>query len=258
MAPQRQIALIAEMIHVSSLIHDDIIDSSELRRGKTSVNSQWGCHKAVMAGDYVLAISSRALAKLGNPAVVETLSQVLTDLVQGELMQFGSKEAENERFHHYTTKTYRKTASLIANACKSVALLGGGDSELPDVSFEFGKSLGMAFQLIDDVLDFTTHSDKLGKPGCGADLRLGLATAPVLFAASQFPQLNAMIMRRFKNPGDDQHAFELVMRSDGIYETRLLANSYCLNAGKLLDKLTPSPEVQYLRDIIDTIKNRDK
>lgn len=123
---QRQIALIAEMIHVASLIHDDIIDQSDLRRGKPSVNSRWGSAKAVLAGDYILAVASRALAQLGDTRVVETLSKVLEDLVKGELMQFGTKEAENERFEHYTMKTYRKTASLIANSCKSVAILGLG------------------------------------------------------------------------------------------------------------------------------------
>jgi decaprenyl-diphosphate synthase subunit 1 len=123
---QRQIALIAEMIHVASLIHDDIIDQSDLRRGKPSVNSRWGSAKAVLAGDYILAVASRALAQLGDTRVVETLSKVLEDLVKGELMQFGTKEAENERFEHYTVKTYRKTASLIANSCKSVAILGLG------------------------------------------------------------------------------------------------------------------------------------
>jgi decaprenyl-diphosphate synthase subunit 1 len=171
---QRQIALIAEMIHVSSLIHDDIIDNSDLRRGKPSINSQWGCNKAVMAGDYVMAIGSRTLAKLGNTRVVETLSLVLEDLVKGELMQFGTKESENERFEHYTMKTYRKTASLIANSCKAIAILLidnhksialTKDYELIQMAYECGKNIGIAFQLIDDVLDFTSHSDKLGKPG---------------------------------------------------------------------------------------------
>lgn len=259
---QRQIALISEMIHVSSLIHDDIIDNSDLRRGKTSVNSQWGCHKAVMAGDYVLAVSSKSLAQLGNAEVVETLSQVLEDLVQGELMQFGSKEAENERFEHYTTKTYRKTASLIANSCKSIALLAKekqkSNLDLAEMSFEFGKNLGIAFQLIDDVLDFTSQSDNLGKPGSGADLRLGLATAPVLFAAGEFPQLNVMIMRRFSNEGDVKKAFEYVMKSKGIEETRFLAAKYCQNAEKILDKLHHSNEIDHLRGIVKSVIDRKK
>ena len=264
LSTQRQIALIAEMIHVSSLIHDDIIDNSDLRRGKVSVNAQWGCHKAVLAGDYVLAVASKASAQLGNNKVVECLSKILEDLVQGELMQFGSKEAENERFEHYTMKTYRKTASLIANSCKASAVLllenkqNFENEELIEMCFEFGKNVGIAFQLIDDVLDFTAHSDKLGKPGFGADLRLGLATAPVLFAAAAFPQLNPMIMRRFSKEGDVLKALEIVMKSDGIKETRYLAAKYCENAENILAKFHSSQEIDYLKTIIRTIIFREK
>lgn len=123
LSAQRQIALIAEMIHVASLIHDDIIDQSKLRRGRTSVNAKWGDLKAVLVGDYILAMASRALAQLENARVVKTLSKVLDDLVKGELMQFGTQVVHNDRFQHYTVKTYRKTASLIANSCKAVAIL---------------------------------------------------------------------------------------------------------------------------------------
>lgn len=203
--------------------------------------------------------------------MVATVSQVLEDLVQGELMQFGSKESESERFTHYLTKTYRKTASLIANSCKAVAIQAlaaqqqqeakpktGEQLDLVDMSFEFGKNLGVAFQLIDDVLDFTAQSDALGKPGSGADLRLGLATAPVLFASAAHPQLNAMIMRRFSEPADCQKAFELVMQSNGVQETRFLAEKYCENADKILDKLQPSGEVLFLRDVVKGVTSRKK
>ncbi len=186
---------------------------------------------------------------------------MLEDLVQGELMQFGSKESENERFKHYTTKTYRKTASLIANSCKAIALLTlenkkNSNSDLVEMSFEFGKNLGIAFQLVDDILDFTSHSDNLGKPGSGADLRLGLATAPVLFASAKYPQLNAMIMRRFSDEGDCARAFEFVMSSDGIEDTRNLAESYCHNAEKILNRLKPCQEIVYLREIVKSVVNR--
>lgn len=120
---QREIALIAEMIHVASLIHDDIIDQSKFRRGRSSVNARWGALKAVLVGDHILAVASRAIAKIGDARVVETLSKVLDDLVKGELMQFANQENQTERFEHYTVKTYRKTASLIANSCKAVAIL---------------------------------------------------------------------------------------------------------------------------------------
>ena len=131
------------------------------------------------------------------------------------------------------------------------------DLDIVKLSFEFGKNLGIAFQLIDDVLDFTSHSEQLGKPGVGADLRLGLATAPVLFAASKYPQLNAMIMRRFSQKDDVKKAFEFVIESDGIRETRFLASKYCENAENILNKLGKSQETNFLRHYIRKLTLRD-
>lgn len=99
-------------------------------------------------------------------------------------MQLGSKETENERFTHYLTKTYRKTASLIANSLKAVAILGGADEQLSEIAFQYGRNIGLAFQLVDDLLDFVASSESMGKP-TAADLKLGLATAPVLFACEK-------------------------------------------------------------------------
>jgi decaprenyl-diphosphate synthase subunit 1 len=256
---QRKIAMIAEMIHVASLIHDDIIDTSDLRRGKDSVNQKWDCQKAVFAGDYIIAIASQLLAKIGNNDVIKVISTILEDLVLGELMQFGSKEKDNERFDHYLKKTYRKTASLIANSCKAVAILSPiTNDELVNLSFECGKNIGIAFQIIDDILDFTSKNDILGKPGTGADLRLGLATAPVLFAASEYPELNAMIMRRFSNQDDVNKAFEYVLKSNGIEESRYLAEKYCDNSISYLNRLKSNEQNDYLKYLIKYIAKRDK
>lgn len=121
-ASQRAIALIAEMIHTASLVHDDVIDDASSRRGKHTVNKIWGEKKAVLAGDFILSVASIALARIGNTTVISILTQVIEDLVRGEFLQLGSKENENERFAHYLEKTFKKTASLIANSCKAVCL----------------------------------------------------------------------------------------------------------------------------------------
>ncbi|KAG8313690.1 Decaprenyl-diphosphate synthase subunit 1 [Homalodisca vitripennis] len=137
-----------------------------------------------MAGDFILAVASMMIARLRDNNVTLTLSQVVTDLVQGEFMQLGSKETENERFAHYLTKTYRKTASLIANSVKAVAMLAGADEKTSEIAFQYGRNVGLAFQLVDDLLDFVSSSAAMGKP-TAADLKLGLATAPVLFACEK-------------------------------------------------------------------------
>ncbi|XP_042328729.1 all trans-polyprenyl-diphosphate synthase PDSS1 isoform X3 [Sceloporus undulatus] len=256
-ANQRSIAVIAEMIHTASLVHDDVIDDANSRRGKMTVNQVWGERKAVLAGDFILAVASVALARIGNATIVSVLTQVIEDLVRGEFLQLGSKENENERFAHYLEKTFKKTASLIANSCKAVSILACPDPKVHEIAYQYGKNIGIAFQLIDDVLDFTSCSQQLGKP-TSADLKLGIATGPVLFACQQFPEINAMIMRRFSLPGDIQRAQEYVLQSGGIQQTTYLAQRYCHEAVREISKLRPSPERDALVQLAEIVLSRDK
>lgn len=172
---QKTVAMVAEMIHTASLVHDDVIDTADTRRGKSSVNVLWGQKKAILAGDYIISRASQMLARLQNDEVIFVLSQVslpfscfvlsrpdshvvqvLLDLVQGEFMQMGSKEDESERFSHYIHKSFKKTASLIAYTCKAVALLSGANQSVQEAAFQYGRNLGIAFQLVDDLLDFVS------------------------------------------------------------------------------------------------------
>ncbi|XP_052835246.1 all trans-polyprenyl-diphosphate synthase PDSS1 isoform X1 [Drosophila gunungcola] len=254
---QRQIALFSEMVHSASLVHDDVIDQSDFRRGKPSVNALWNHKKVTMAGDYILSIASIMIARLRSDDVTIVLSQILTDLVQGEFMQLGSRETENERFAHYLTKTYRKTASLIANALKATAVIAQADDNVAEVAFQYGRNIGLAFQLVDDMLDFVSSTEQMGKP-TAADLKLGLATAPVLFACEKYPELNPMVMRRFSEPGDVERAFELVHKSHGLEQTRFLAKKHCNEAIRLAQELTESPYQKGLQVVADLVINRMK
>ncbi|KAL5289603.1 PDSS1 family protein [Megaselia abdita] len=254
---QRQIALFSEMVHSASLVHDDVIDQSDYRRGKPSVNVLWNHKKVTMAGDYILAVASIMISRLKNDDVTLCLSQILTDLVQGEFMQLGSKESENERFDHYITKTYRKTGSLIANTLKATAIMAGANNDLAEIAFQYGRNIGLAFQLVDDLLDFVSSTETLGKPAA-ADLKLGLATAPVLFACERFPELNPMITRRFNEPGDVDYAFELVHKSQGLEQTKFLAKKHCLEALSLARQLTPSQYQKGLEVVCEIVINRMK
>ncbi|XP_018051649.1 PREDICTED: decaprenyl-diphosphate synthase subunit 1 [Atta colombica] len=254
---QRQIAMISEMLHNASLLHDDVIDQSDFRRGKPSVNIVWSQKKVAMAGNYILSIACLMLSEIHNDDVTSTVSQVVSDLVQGEFMQLGSKETENERFAHYLTKTYRKTASLIANSMKAVAILSDIDEHMIEMAFQYGRNVGLAFQLVDDLLDFVASTTAMGKP-TAADLKLGLATAPVLFACERYPELNAMIMRRFQEPGDVEKAFELVHKSNGLEQTRFLAKKHCVEASKIAQSFTKSPYQKALIIMADLVINRMK
>ncbi|NXD12769.1 DPS1 synthase, partial [Nothocercus nigrocapillus] len=239
-ASQRSVAIIAEMIHTASLVHDDVIDDANSRRGKMTVNQIWGERKVS------LPFCTRFVFEFKQ-----------NRNTWGEFLQLGSKENENERFAHYLEKTFKKTASLIANSCKAVSILGCPDPKVHEIAYQYGKNVGIAFQLIDDVLDFTSCADHLGKP-TAADLKLGLATGPVLFACRQFPEMNAMIMRRFSKPGDVERARKYVLQSDGVQQTTYLAQRYCHEATREISKLRPSPEREALIQLTDMVLLRDK
>ncbi|KAL4698880.1 hypothetical protein H8959_011537 [Pygathrix nigripes] len=144
-----------------------------------------------------------------------------------------------------------------ADAHAQVSVLGCPDPVVHEIAYQYGKNVGIAFQLIDDVLDFTSCSDQMGKP-TSADLKLGLATGPVLFACQQFPEMNAMIMRRFSLPGDVDRARQYVLQSDGVQQTTYLAQQYCHEAIREISKLRPSPERDALIQLSEIVLTRDK
>uniref|UniRef100_A0A0K0F962 Decaprenyl-diphosphate synthase subunit 1 (inferred by orthology to a human protein) n=1 Tax=Strongyloides venezuelensis TaxID=75913 RepID=A0A0K0F962_STRVS len=238
---QYKISIVSEMIHTASLVHDDVIDKSDMRRGTPTVNALWGNKMAVLVGDYILAKATQKLCSIGDPLVISTMAKIIEDLVQGEFMQINGYNSSNknnaeERFQHYLLKNFYKTGSLFAHSCKSVAMLAGCCEKDQLNGYEYGKSLGLAFQLIDDMLDFSATSDTLGKPA-GNDLKQGLATGPVLYAAKKYPELNILINRNFSQEGDTKKAWDIVMNSDGLEKTRELAERYCLEAVKIARSL---------------------
>ncbi|KAK4032978.1 isoprenoid synthase domain-containing protein [Parachaetomium inaequale] len=233
---QRRLAEITELIHTASLLHDDVIDHSVARRGAPSANLEFGNKMAVLAGDFLLGRASVALARLRHAEVIELLATVIANLVEGEFMQLKNtaRDETNPRWSedtltYYLQKTYLKTASLISKSCRAAALLGGADAQTVDAAYSYGRNLGLAFQLVDDMLDYTRSEKELGKPA-GADLELGLATAPLLFAWKTMPELGGLVGRKFANDGDVARARDLVMQSDGIQQTRALAEDYAEKA----------------------------
>ncbi|XP_055345714.1 all trans-polyprenyl-diphosphate synthase PDSS1-like [Paramacrobiotus metropolitanus] len=255
---QRKVAIIAEMIHTASLIHDDVIDEADTRRNKPSLHYISSSKKAVLTGDYILSVASRELARLRHPDVIICLAQVIEDLVKGELMQLGSTDAGQSataRFAAYLSKTYHKTASLLANSCKAVAMLGGCSAEVVEASFQFGKNLGMAFQLVDDNLDYVSTDSQMGKP-TSVDLKLGLATAPVLLAAQTAPELNALIERRFRQDNDVELARKSVFQEKGVEQAKVLAAKYSQEAVLQLTALCRSPEQEALVKVAEMVLTR--
>ncbi|GMH66560.1 hypothetical protein TL16_g04459 [Triparma laevis f. inornata] len=196
---QRRLAEITEMIHTASLFHDDVIDKSTTRRSLPSVNHQFGNKLAILAGDFLLARASVSLSRLRNLEVTEVMSTVIEHLVKGEVMQMRVLKKGN--FEYYLKKNFYKTSSLMANSCMSAAILAGVEGRKIEGSYNYGKYLGNAFQLIDDVLDFNGSQDLLGKPLL-SDLNSGVTTAPVLYAAEEYPEMYEIIERKYGAEGD--------------------------------------------------------
>ncbi|OLY83930.1 putative hexaprenyl pyrophosphate synthase, mitochondrial [Smittium mucronatum] len=280
---QRRLAEITELIHTASLVHDDIIDGSDTRRGIPTSHQVFGNKMSVLAGDFLLARASVSLARLRNPEVVELLATVIMDLVEGEFkqlkninsdgsnLQYSDLNAPNEdSFKYYIQKTYLKTSSLFAKSLRASAVLGNASDEYVEMAYIFGRNLGTAFQvhsfnftftikmaLVDDLLDFTSSQKQTGKP-VGADLNLGIATAPVLYAWQEFPELGVLIKRKFSEINDPQTALLLVQKSQGIAKTRQLIQSYAERAMAALSLFPPSPSRQALLQLTHSLIYRTK
>ena len=233
---QLKLAYISEMIHVASLIHDDVVDNASVRRNCPSLSARYGENTAVFAGNFVMARASIEVATLNNTAVTKLLSQVTEDLVSGELMQLGVKKNSQERLSHYLEKSFRKTASLLAHSCKAASVLNDSNfSDRHEAAFQIGRNIGLAFQLADDLLDFLSTPTNSDKP-TNADLSLGLATAPVLFAAFEHNELNTLIMRQFSGKDDVDLARKLTLESSGIRDTESMIVNHIETAKKLTHK----------------------
>ncbi len=254
-----QLGKITEMIHVASLIHDDIIDDAEMRRGGAAVHTLYSNKVAVLAGDYLLARASLQLARLYNPNVVELIATALDELVQGEIMQAKTKGAELLQMNSYLRKTYFKTASLICRSCTSIALLSGYalDDIYTVAAEKYGYHLGMAYQIVDDILDFTGATQILGKPA-QTDMSLGLATAPMLFAAQHSSALHPLIMRKFKQEGDIQKALSLAMQTECISQAYSLAEEHIQLAQEAVLTLPASIEREALIQVLYLVISRNK
>ncbi|KIM43429.1 hypothetical protein M413DRAFT_443370 [Hebeloma cylindrosporum] len=279
---QLRLAQIVEMMHTASLLHDDVIDASALRRGAPSAPAAFGNKISVLGGNFVLGRASAALSRLGDSEVTELIASVLSNLVEGEILQMrevkldpddandqlakellersaqsAAGRTSRDAWNIYLQKTYLKTASLMAKGARSAVVLGGcREGEVwKEIAYAYGRNLGIAFQLVDDVLDYESASATLGKPG-GADLNLGLATGPALYAWEEHPEMGELIQRKFERTGDVELARDYVLRSSGVQRTRALAQAYADKANEVLQELPESQAKMGLKTLTERVMKR--
>lgn len=254
------LAELTELIHTASLIHDDIIDSAKLRRGRETINNLWNDKISVITGDFLFAEASVRLGELENSEIVKIYAKVLSDLCNGEIEQYSSSFNPDITWEYYLQKSTTKTASLFAAACKSSVIINKQDNKIIKQAEIYGNNLGIAFQIVDDVLDFTSNLKELGKE-VGADLKQGIITAPTLFALNnpdeRAKQIRNLIEKRFNNNENDfDKAVRLIHEVGGCEKAKQLANDYIKAAKENLSFVQDSYLKNSLVKAADYILNR--
>jgi all-trans-nonaprenyl-diphosphate synthase len=254
------LAVLTELIHTASLVHDDVIDSASLRRGKETVNRRWNDRLAVLLGDLLFAQASICLARIMNPVVVGIYGQVLGDLCAGEIRQMRQQFSTEVDWDGYIRKSICKTASLFGAGSHSGAILNGCDDDTVTALKEYGVSLGLCFQIVDDLLDVTATSSTLGKPA-GGDLAGGLITAPSLFILQRndrpAKRLKELInTRAVSTPEGTAEALSIIRGNGGVEETVDLCKKYARQSKEQLSVLRPSVFRDSLESLVDYVITR--
>ncbi|CAN5332824.1 solanesyl diphosphate synthase [soil metagenome] len=251
------LAVLTELIHSASLVHDDVIDAASTRRGKETVNKRFNDKLAVLLGDLLFAQASICLARIMNPVVVGIYGQVLGDLCSGEIGQMRQQFVCRVDWDAYILKSINKTASLIAAGAHSGAILNARPDNVVAGLKDYGVNLGVCFQIVDDLLDVTGSASQTGKP-VGNDLRNGLLTAPALYVLERNDGSSVKLIELINNRAvqtDEgvEEALTIIRKSGGVEQAQALAVSYGDKAKSALDVLPDSASKQSLLAMVDYV-----
>ncbi|NWG45557.1 MAG: polyprenyl synthetase family protein [Alphaproteobacteria bacterium] len=225
-----RLAAAVEFIHTATLLHDDVVDESDLRRGKATANRLWGNQPSVLVGDFLFSRSFQLMVATQNLRVLDILSNAAAVIAEGEVMQLSTAQNMGTTEDTYLKVIEAKTAALFAAACQVGAVIAGRPGEEEDALFSYGRNLGIAFQLVDDALDYAGARDALGK-NTGDDFREGKITLPVVLAYRRGSESERAFWRRVmeervQHPDDLAHAADLMRRHRAIDDTMERARHY--------------------------------
>jgi len=256
-----RMAAVVEMIHTATLVHDDVIDVAKTRRGRPSSNAVWGNHTCVLAGDWLYMQAFQMALRARNFHVLDVLIALSQLMVEGELLQLELIGKIDISEADYMELVDRKTASLFSACARLGAVMGGADDATEARLGEFAWNLGIAFQLVDDVLDFTSHEDVLGKP-VGSDLREGKVTLPLIYALEQAPEEERQLVDTVLRDGNyDQAPFAKVLRiierRGGFDRVHERAQAFTDKARSIVTEFPESPYQRALTALTDLMTDRD-
>jgi octaprenyl-diphosphate synthase len=243
------LAAVVEFIHTATLLHDDVVDESDLRRGKESANAVWGNAASVLVGDYLYSSAFEMMVRTDNMRVMGLLSKTTTAIAEGEVLQLLNCNNPETTEAKYLDVIARKTAILFSAATQLGAIISGSTTEIETALANYGQHLGIAFQLIDDALDYKASAEELGK-NLGDDLAEGKPTLPLIYAIQNgTPEEAAIIIDAIKTGNRDvfNDVYAVVKRTQAITYTEQRADE---EAQKAIDALTILPESDYKNALI--------
>ena len=246
-----------ELLHTATLVHDDLIDGALLRRGVPTLSARWSPGATVLTGDFMFARAARLAAETGSLDVMKIFAQTLSVIVNGEIEQLFVNHCDADRIN-YIHRIYAKTASLFETTAVSAALISSQDPLVHEKYAKFGYALGMAFQIIDDIMDFTSDTVKLGKP-VGNDLRQGIVTLPVIVYAEEHPSdedISALIKGKCLEDENVSNIVEKVRKSDAIVKAHHEAEDYVNSALSILSDVAPGEYHAALLELAGYITQR--
>jgi octaprenyl-diphosphate synthase len=257
-----RLAAVVEMIHTATLVHDDVIDYAKTRRGRPSINAVWGNHTSVLAGDWLYMQAFQIALRERNFHVLDVLIGLTQDMVEGELLQLDRLRKIDISEADYMELVDRKTASLFSVCARLGAFIAGADDETENRMGDFGWNLGMAFQLVDDVLDFTSREKVLGKP-VGNDLREGKVTLPLIYALETADAEERKLIETVLADGNyNQVPFlsilKMVHSRRGIERAMERAQSFTERSRAIISTFADSPYQRALVAVTELVTGRDR
>ncbi len=253
------LATAVELLHTATLVHDDAIDDSAVRRGRPTINATWNDDKAVLLGDYLFATAEEYTARTGNVRVIRLCSETLQIITTGELNQAFNAYNLKQTYQDYLQRIAAKTASLLATATESGAILSEAPEDSVRLLKEYGYNIGIAFQIVDDILDFIGTEAELGKP-VASDLSQGTLTLPSMLIMEQYPGDNP-VQKLFKNPSlkeEIMRAVDMVKNSSIVDDCYKIASQYRDKASTMLHELPKTTSRESLRNLADFVVQRRK
>ena len=256
-----RLGAVVEMVHTATLVHDDVIDASETRRGRPSTNAQWGNHTSVLAGDWLYMQAFQLAVRERNFRVLDILIALTQMMVEGELLQLERIGKIHVSEADYMELVDRKTAGLFSACARLGALVAGADPATEEKLGEYAWNLGMAFQLVDDVLDFTAREQTLGKP-VGGDLREGKTTLPLIYALEKAtPDERRAIETILRDRSYDSVPFRdvlaMIRNYGGFERAKERAQAFTDKAREIMSSFPDSPYQRALYAVTDLVTERD-